>query len=75
MHGVGDYEGYSLKDLVSNAVHDKPFDLLSTNSIDRYDVHLEIWPDAYGEIEALKQLGFEITQTNLQRKTLIIENR
>jgi hypothetical protein len=70
-----EYEGYSLKRVISDALHDKPFDLLSTNSEDRFDVKFQVWPEAYGEMAALQQLGFAITQTNLQRKTLVITSR
>lgn len=75
MHGVGNYEGYSLEEIISNALHNKPFDLLSTNTLDRYDVRLDVWPETYGEITALEKLGFGIIQTNLQRKTLVINAR
>ena len=72
---VGNYEGYSLNHLISSVLPNKPFDLLSTNTTERYDVHFDVWPEAYGEIAALEQLGFQITRTNLQRKTLVINNR
>lgn len=75
MHGVGDYEGYSLKEIISNALHNKPFDLVSTNTTGRYDLHLEVWPEAYGEMAALEQLGFKISPTKLERKALIIKRR
>lgn len=75
MHGEGDYAGYTLKRIISKAVHDRPFDFLSTNAAGRYDVQLELWPETYGEMAALKQLGFTFTQTNLQRRTLIISPR
>jgi hypothetical protein len=72
MHGAGDYEGYSLYELLSNALHKKPIEIHSTNTAERYDVRLEVWPEAYGEMTALEQLGFIINQTKLQKRTLLI---
>ena len=72
MHGIGDYEGYSLNMLLSNALHHQPFELISTNTAARYDVNLEVWPEYYCEMHALEQLGFKIDQVKLPKRTLII---
>jgi|GEM_PF-3796833 len=73
MHGTGDYEGYSLKRILSHALYNKPFELLPTNNdVVRYDVHLEVWPEAYGEMAALQQLGFDIAQAKIPERTLVI---
>lgn len=74
MHRIGDYEGYSLNELLSNALHQKPMELVSTNTAERYDVQLEVWPEADGEMVALEQLGFKIDQIKLPKRTLIISS-
>jgi len=72
MHGIGDYEGYSLHDILSKALHKKPFELISTAAAGRYDVKLDVWPEYYGELAALEKLGFAIKPAKLAKRTLII---
>lgn len=73
MHGSGDYEGYSLNEILSNALHKKPFELHSTNTTSRYNVRLEVWPEAKGERAALEKLGFRIIPCEIPLRTLIVD--
>ncbi|HEU6449432.1 MAG TPA: hypothetical protein VFV23_13450 [Verrucomicrobiae bacterium] len=75
MHGIGDYEGYHLDDILSHALYDKPFELSSINNTQRYDLKLQVWPEAYGEMTALQQLGFDIVRAKIPEKTLVINPR
>jgi hypothetical protein len=75
MHGPGDYDGYSLDDILSHALYDKPIQLLSTNNTARYDVRFQVWPEAYGEMAALQQLGFDIVRAKIPERTLVISYR
>jgi hypothetical protein len=53
----------------------KPIQLLSTNNTARYDVRFQVWPEAYGEMAALQQLGFDIVQAKIPERTLVISYR
>jgi hypothetical protein len=75
MHGPGDYDGYSLDEILSHALYNKPIQLLSTNNAARYDVRFQVWPEAYGKMAALQQLGFDIVQAKIPERTLVISYR
>lgn len=75
MHGPGNYDGYSLDEILSHALYDKPVEWFSTNNTALYDVRFQIWPEAYGEMAALQQLGFDIVQAKIPERTLVISPR
>jgi hypothetical protein len=70
--GEGVFSGYTIKEIIYHAIPDKPVEIVGPLNEDRFDVNLDAWPEAGGEMEALKEVGFAIEPTSIPHRTAVI---
>jgi hypothetical protein len=70
--GNGEFRGYTIEQLIRHAIPDQPLDIVGPLGDEVFDLDLDVWPEAGGEMEALRAAGFIIQPITISHRTLVI---